>query len=185
VRGTANIQCLASGPSVKNSAIEEVLIMAIYSAQKKLVLTTPYFIPNESMFYALIASARRGVEVTLIVPAKVDSRLAHYASRAFLQDLVEAGVRVAFYEGGMLHTKSITVDGEFCLFGSLNLDPRSLRINFEITLAIYGGTFVRALSDLQDLYLTKSKFLDLSTYVKQGWRTRLLEDVARLAGPIL
>src|SRR5262249_56212640 len=87
------------------------------------------------------SAAARGVEVTLIVPAKVDSRLVHFASRAYQKDLLGVGVRIALFRGGLLHTKSITVDGQFSLFGSVNLDPRSLRLDFQITLAVYYTVF--------------------------------------------
>ncbi len=95
---------------------------------------------------ALLSAPGRGVDVTLIVPAKVDShlRMTHYASRAYQADLLAAGVRIALYQGGLLHTKSLAVDGQFSLFGSLNLDPRSLRLDFEITLAIYDAEFTAA-----------------------------------------
>lgn len=182
---TADIQCLPSGPAIKNSAIEQVLVMAMYTARHSLTFTTPYFVPDEIMLYALIASAKRGVKVTLIVPAQVDSRMIQYAGRAFLRDLVEAGVCVALYEGGMLHTKSVTVDGSFCLYGSLNLDPRSLRINFEISLAIYDDAFVQDLTRLQRQYLAHSTILTVAACDAQGWRLRLKENLARLAGPIL
>lgn len=181
----ARIQCLPSGPALKNSEIEEVLLMAIYAARKELVLTTPYFVPSESLLYALMSAARRGVRVVLIAPRRVDSRLTHYASRAFLKELIEAGVRVGLYKPGMLHTKSVTVDGKFSLFGSLNLDPRSLRINFEITLAIYDETFARSLGALQKGYLEDCVMLDDKFGERDGWIVGLKEDLARLAGPLL
>jgi cardiolipin synthase len=177
------IQCLPSGPAIRSSPIEEALIMSIYSARRELILTTPYFVPNEALLYALMASARRGVAVTLIVPKVVDSRLVQYASSAFLQDLLEAGVKVALFREGLLHTKSVTIDGEFSIFGSLNLDPRSLRINFEISLAIYDPTFTRELHSLQKHYLAHSDFVD-SSYTQSGWH-RFRSDLARLASPLL
>lgn len=181
----ATIQCLASGPAIKQSNIEQLLITSIYSAKKELTLTTPYFVPSESMLYALTAAARRGVNVTLIVPAKVDSKLTQYASQAFLKDLIQAGVRVALFTGGLLHTKSVTLDGEYCLFGSLNLDPRSLRINFEITAAIYDREFTGALVELQTRYLNQSRILTVADCEAQGAIRRLREDLARLVGPLL
>lgn len=181
----ALIQCLPSGPALKNSEIEEVLLMAIYSARHELVLTTPYFVPSESLLYGLMSAARRGVRVVLIAPERVDSRLTHYASRAFLKELIEAGVQVGLYRPGMLHTKSVTVDGKFSLFGSLNLDPRSLRINFEITLAVYDDAFAQSLRRLQYAYLAECVIPDASFGTKDGWAVRFKEDLARLAGPLL
>ncbi|MBX3021482.1 MAG: cardiolipin synthase [Bdellovibrionales bacterium] len=182
-RGSTQIQCLPSGPAIKSAPIEEILILSLYCARQELILTTPYFVPSEALLYALTGAARRGVKTTLIVPAKVDSRLIQYAGRAFLQELAEAGVNVQLYNGGLLHTKSITIDGEVSLFGSLNMDPRSLRINFEITLSIYDKAFTQDLRALQKSYLDQASRLDLKSY--QGRTHRLLEDVARLAEPLL
>lgn len=182
---SATIQCLPSGPAIKDSAIEQVLVMAIYSARSSISLTTPYFVPSESLMYALIAAARRGVQTTLIVPKKVDSHLTQYASRSFLQDLIEAGVHVALYKPGLLHTKSVTIDGEWSLFGSLNLDPRSLRINFEITMAVYDQAFTQALLQLQNRYLQDSDhFSHLDIARQSGW-DQWKGDFARLLSPLL
>lgn len=185
IQKKAQIQCLPSGPAIKNSSIEESVIMAIYSARKKLVITTPYFIPSESMLYALMSAAKRGVEVILITPEKLDSQLTQFASRSYMKELIEVGVQVALFQGGMLHTKSVLVDGEFSLFGSLNLDPRSLRINFEITLAIYDTEFSKSLEKLQSEYLHKSKILTLKDFENIPWIKQFKEDLARLTGPLL
>ncbi len=141
--------------------------------------------PGEAMIAALIAAAARGARVTLIVPARVDSRLVGYASRAFQADLIRAGARVALYQDGLLRTKSITVDGRFCLFGSVNLDPRSLRLDFEITLAVYDEGFTRAVRQLQQTYEEKSVLLDLVACTSRSALERFQEDAARLFGPVL
>jgi cardiolipin synthase len=181
----ASIQVLATGPAARVDAIEQIVLMAIYLARREVVLTTPYFVPSESLLNALLSAAGRGVNVTLIVPAQVDSRLTHFASRAYQTDLIAAGVRVALFKGGLLHTKSITVDSRFSLFGSLNLDPRSMRLDFEITLAIYGVDFTTALRQLQEHYLSDSSILDLAACRSRTVVERFKEDAARLVGPIL
>jgi cardiolipin synthase len=183
--GPAPVQVLPTGPDARVDAIAHVLFSAAFAARRELVVTTPYFIPGEAMLAALVAAAARGVEVTLIVPARVDSHLVRYASRAFQADLLRAGVRVALFQGGLLHTKSATVDGSFCLFGSLNLDPRSLRLDFEITLAVYDEAFTRAVRQLQQTYLEKSVLLDLAACASRSALERFLEDAARLCGPVL
>jgi cardiolipin synthase len=183
--GQANVQALPTGPAARVDAIEQIVLMAIYLAKHELVLTTPYFVPSESLLNALLSAAGRGVDVTLIVPAKVDSHLTHFASRAYQTDLIAAGVRVALFNGGLLHTKSITVDGRFSLFGSLNLDPRSFRLDFEITLAIYDTDFASALRRLQERYLSDSSILDLAACRSRSAIERFKEDAARLVGPIL
>ncbi|HTB21821.1 MAG TPA: cardiolipin synthase [bacterium] len=181
----AAIQCVPSGPALKSSAIEEVMVAALYTAQSRLTLTTPYFLPGEPLFYALVAAARRGVDVTLILPEKVDSWFIQHASHAFFRELLESGVRVALYEGGLLHTKSLVVDGAYSIFGSLNLDPRSLRINFEISLAIFDGAFAASLGAMQARYLARSRILEPGEADKGGALESIKEDIARLAGPLL
>jgi cardiolipin synthase len=183
--GKAAVQVLPTGPDARVEAIELVVLMAIYGARRAVVLTTPYFVPSAPLLYALLSAAARGVDVTLIVPAKVDSRLVHFAGRAFQTDLLEAGVRVALFQGGLLHTKSITVDDRLSLFGSLNLDPRSLRLNFEITLAVHDADFTSDLRRLQQQYLNRSTLLDLATCRNRSVLERLAEDSARLVGPLL
>jgi cardiolipin synthase len=183
--GTVPIQVLPSGPSDPRDAIERILIAFIYSAQQRLILTTPYFVPDETLLTALTSAAQRGIQVTLIMPEKVDSRLARLASRSIQGDLVAAGVQVLLFRGGLLHTKSICVDGEYSLFGSLNLDPRSLHLNFEITLAIYDREFTSRLEALQGTYAGQSRALNLTEWRARGYSAALLENVARLLGPLL
>ncbi len=183
--GRAAIQVLPTGPDARVQAIEQIVVMALYGAEREVVLTTPYFIPSESLMTALLSAAGRGVTVTLIVPKRVDSRLVHFASRSYQTDLLAAGVQVALYRDGLLHTKSITVDGTLSLFGSLNLDPRSLRLDFEITLAVYNSEFTAALRGLQQQYLDHADLLTLDACRSRTGRERFAEDAARLASPIL
>ncbi|MBN1852293.1 MAG: cardiolipin synthase [Pirellulales bacterium] len=184
-RGNTAIQIVPSGPAMPGDAMKRVLLAAIYAAKRKLILTTPYFVPDEVMLTALISAAQRGVEVILVVPARVDSFLVRYASGAFKGDLVEVGVQVMLFHGGLLHTKSVTVDDEISLFGSLNLDPRSLHLNFEITAAIYDANFTRRLRELQWTYITSSTTLDLDSWLARPAIRRLGENAARLLGPLL
>ena len=183
--GESPVQVVPSGPLIRRATIEQVLLMAIYSARRELVLTTPYFVPDESMLAALTSAAQRGVDVTIVLPTKVDSRLVRLASQASKGDLLEAGVRIAHFDGGLLHTKSITIDGETSLFGSLNLDPRSLRLNFEVTLVIYDPHFTKALRGLQTSYIDRSHFMELETWQARAGVVQFVENAARLLGPLL
>jgi cardiolipin synthase len=183
--GDCVVQVAPSGPLLRNDAIQQILLMAIYAARRELVMTTPYFVPDEALLRALLTAAGRGVAVTMVVPAKVDSWLVRLASQAHKGDLVKAGVRVALFNRGLLHTKSITVDGEFSLFGSLNLDPRSLFLNFEITLAVYDRTFTSELRELQQSYLGQSELMDLAAWQSRSGLRRFAENTARLLGPLL
>ena len=181
----AAVQVLPSGPAFRTDSMEQVLVMAVYAARRELVLTTPYFVPSDALRMALESAARRGVKVILILPAKVDSLTVRYASQAFKGDLLRAGVRVANFDGGLLHTKSVTVDGELSLFGSLNLDPRSFRLNFEISVAIYDGDFTQKLRALQQTYLDQAELMDLEGWNRRPIRQKFAENCARLLGPLL
>ena len=184
-RGECAVQVMPSGPALATRAVEQVLITAIYSAREELVLTTPYFVPSEPLSLALIAAARRGVKVVLVLPARLDSRLVRYASGAFKVEMLEAGVKIAAFNDGLLHTKSVTVDGTHSLFGSVNLDPRSMRLNFEILLAVYNSDFTSRLRDLQQQYIDRSQLLDLETYRTRPWIQQTAENFARLLAPLL
>jgi cardiolipin synthase A/B len=184
-RGPSVVQVLASGPAVKGQAIQDVLLSAIYSARRELMLTTPYFVPDELLLTALASAAWRGVDVTLIVPARVDSKLVRLASSAQRGDLAQAGVKIMEYRGGLLHTKSVTADGELSLFGSLNLDPRSQHLNFEITLAVYDRQFTADLRRLQCSYLGHCTPFDLPQWQRRSFPRRLAQDAGRLVSPLL
>jgi cardiolipin synthase len=183
--GPMVVQALPSGPDARVDGIAQVILAALYAAREEVVLTTPYFIPDEPLLTALLSAPARGVRVVLIVPARIDSYLVQFASRSYQTDLLKAGVQVALYQDGLLHTKSITVDGRLSLFGSVNLDPRSLRLDFEITLAVYNAEFTADLRRLQQHYLDRSELLDLATLRDRPPLQRLAENAARLAGPVL
>jgi cardiolipin synthase len=179
------IQIVPSGPGLHPEAIHQLLLTVIYTARSELVMTTPYFIPDASILTALISAALRGVEVTLIVPAHNDSFLVRYASVANFDELMSAGVRIAQFEGGLLHTKSLTVDNSITVFGSVNLDTRSLWLNFEISLFAYDEAFTKKVRDLQNNYLTNSTLLDLETWRERPRLQRFTEDAFRLLSPLL
>jgi cardiolipin synthase A/B len=184
-KGNSVVQVLPSGPAFSVEAIEQILITAIYSAHRELVITSPYFVPSEALFMALASAAQRGVRVIVILPAKVDSLLVRYASRAFKGYLLDSGVEIALFDGGLLHTKSVTIDGRSSLFGSLNMDPRSLRLNFEITLIVHDAEFTSELRALQESYLVQSQSMDADAWRRRSSYTRFLENTAQLFGPLL
>jgi len=183
--GSAVVQVAPSGPTTDRMPIQAIILSAIYSAHTEVVLTTPYFVPDEIMVIALASAAARGVQVTIVIPKRVDSRLVRLASEAHKGDLLKAGVRIVLFEGGLLHTKSVTIDGRMCLFGSLNLDPRSLQLNFEITLAIYDVGFTSALRELQADYISQSTMVDLARWQNRSVAVRFVDNAARLLSPLL
>lgn len=186
-RGPADIQVTPSGPGQGTSpdGILQMLVKLIYTAKEEIVLTTPYFVPDESMLLALRGAASQGVRVDLIVPARVDSFFVRHASRSYYDELMEAGVSIQEFDGGLLHTKSITVDGRVSMFGTVNLDMRSLWLNYEVTLFIYNASATRALRNLQERYLEQCRQVDPDVWRERPASRRLLENTVRLASPLL
>ncbi len=183
--GKIPVQLAPSGPGFAEDAIHNLLLTTIYAARRELILTTPYFVPDNAILAALKSAAQRGVSVTIIVPEKNDSKLVHYASRARYGELVAAGVHVMAFSGGLLHAKTISVDNDFCLIGSVNLDMRSFWLNFEMTLFIYNKEFTNSLHNIQQEYLTASSPLDEEAFQKRSFHERFLENTALLVGPLL
>jgi len=178
-------QVIATGPTVRNSAMPETFETLMYSARKKLVITTPYYVPNESMQAALCAAASRGVETTIIFPARNDSWQVAAASRSYYLDLLQAGVRIYEYTGGLLHTKSMTVDDDVTLIGSANMDRRSFDLNYENNILFCDASLTAAVHERQNQYLDLSK----PVCVKQVeawplWR-RFWNNLLGMLGPVL
>ncbi|MBW2227484.1 MAG: cardiolipin synthase [Deltaproteobacteria bacterium] len=183
--GKASVQVVPSGPEVGNNPIHELLITSVYAARRELIITTPYFVPDDSLHTALQSASRRGVDVTIILPEKVDSVLVRYASRSYFDDMLMSGVRILNYRGGLLHTKSITIDGEVALFGTVNLDMRSFWLNFEVTLFVYDADFVTRLRKLQQKYLKSSQSIDSKLWHTRSRANRFVENAAQLLSPLL
>jgi cardiolipin synthase len=159
--------------------------MAIYCARSEVVITTPYFVPDEAVFTALLTAAERGVKVTIIVPERNDSRLVHYTCRSYFDDMLIAGIRIFGFKGGLLHTKSVVVDRQVALFGSVNLDIRSFWLDFEVTLGVYDPDFSQRLLALQDKYMEDAIPVDFQTWQQRSSSERFMENLARLCSPLL
>lgn len=183
--GNSDVQLVPSGPGSVPEAIHSLLLTTIYTAQSELIMTTPYFIPDEPLLAALKAAAQRGVDVKIIVPEKNDSKLVHYASRARYEELADSGVKIYLFNGGLLHSKTITVDKSFSLFGSVNLDMRSFWLNFEATMIIYCTDFTKRLLQIQKGYLTSSNELILTEFKSRTLFEKFKENLVLLIAPIL
>jgi cardiolipin synthase len=185
IAGNVPIQFVPTGPSFTPNAIHSLLLTTIYASRRNITLTTPYFVPDESLLTALQSAAQRGVDVCIIVPEKNDSKLVHYASRARYENLISSGVSIKLFKGGLLHSKTITVDSELALFGSVNLDMRSFWLNFEATLFIYSQEFTKELRAIQDRYIENSRNLELKEFEDRSLIERLFENAALIIGPLL
>jgi len=178
-------QVIGTGPTVRYSAMPEMFETLIYSARRELVITTPYYVPDESMQAALCSSARRGVATTIIFPARNDSWVVGSASRSYYSDLLAAGVRIFEYEGGLLHTKSLTVDGEVTLIGSANMDRRSFELNYENNILFYDQTLTNDLRQRQDSYIASSSPVTIEMVQNWSWQHRLCNNAIAMFGPVL
>ncbi len=163
----------------------QMVLSLVHAAEEEVVLTTPYFVPDEPALAALLTAARRGVRTVLILPARNDSVLVELASRKYFQRLLEAGVELWQYHGGLLHSKTIVVDRQTCLMTSANLDRRSFELNLEVSMVVYDEAVSVELRRLQDDYLARSTRIDPRDWWNRPAWKRLVENGIGLLSPIL
>jgi cardiolipin synthase len=176
---------MGTGPTVRYSAMPDMFESLMYAARKELLITTPYYVPDEAMQAALCASGRRGVETTLIVPAKNDSWIVKAASHSYYQDLLESGVRIFEFEGGLLHSKSLTIDGELALIGSANLDRRSFELNYENNILFHDAKLSDSIRERQLTYRWQSVEVTIDSVRSWSVQRRLINNTVAMLGPVL
>jgi cardiolipin synthase len=178
-------QVVATGPTVRYSAMPEIFESLLFAARREVVITTPYFVPDDSIQSALCAAAHRGVAVTVIFPKRNDSWIVAAASRSYYADLLAAGVRIFEYAAGLLHTKSLTLDGEVTLIGSANIDRRSFELNFENNVLLADAAVTAAMRRRQQDYIGRS--VPVAHDDVAGWSVaqRLRNNVIATLGPVL
>lgn len=178
-------QAFGTGPTVRFSAMPEVFESLLFAARRRVVISTPYYVPNESLQHALCAAAYRGVDTTIILPARNDSWIVGAASRSYYADLLKAGVKIHEFVGGLLHTKSFTVDGEMTLIGSANLDRRSFELNYENNILFCDARLTGELEARQRSYIASSKRLTLEEVASWSLSRRLWNNAIAMLGPVL
>lgn len=179
------VQVLPSGPGAHTRALREVSLLAFLEADRELVMTTPYFVPDEATFSALLATARSGVRTVLVLPKRNDSRLVAAASRAYYDELLAAGVEIYEFEGGLLHSKTVCVDGFVTLIATANLDRRSFELNFELNLLVADGAFTEEVRRVQDQYISQSTRIEKDAWTQRSKLRRGWENIASLVAPVL
>lgn len=179
------VQVIPSAPEQGSPVIYDTIVNVIHAAIERIIITTPYFVPDEALLLALTTAANRGVDVTLIVPEAVDSKLVKYASRAYYPRLLKAGVKIALFKGGLLHAKTLTVDNNYALFGTVNMDMRSFYLNMEISLAIYDQEMTETIVNMQNTYLQDCEYIELKLWQARAKWWGLVENTVRLVGPLL
>jgi cardiolipin synthase A/B len=178
-------QMFGTGPTTPGAAMSDSFVSALYAAEHELIITTPYFVPDQALLRALCSAPQRGVETTLIVPARNDSPLVAAASRSAYLDLLRSGVRLFEYPLGLLHTKSVTVDARIALVGSANMDRRSLELNFENNLLVLDLGVTATIRDRQLGYLSQSTVVKAETVEDWPFRARLVNNAIAMASPLL
>jgi cardiolipin synthase A/B len=178
-------QVIGTGAAVRPSAMPEMFESLMYAARRELVITTPYYVPDEPIQAALCASARRGVATTVVFPARNDSWIVAAASRSYYPELIEAGVHIYEYTDGLLHTKSLTLDGEVTLIGSANIDRRSFELNFENNILLADPDVTAAMRRRQQSYIDASVPVDASDVLAWTRRRRFWNNAVAMFGPVL
>jgi cardiolipin synthase len=161
-----------------------MFVSAIHSAQRRVWLTTPYFVPGEAALMALTSAALGGLDVRLLVPKVSDSRIVTLAARSYFDQLLGAGVRVYEYGPRMLHSKALLVDDHLVSIGSANFDYRSFRLNFEVAVVCHDARLAGELERVIEGDLGHSPRVR-EDRPRPLWTVRLPEAVARLLSPLL
>ena len=180
-----SLQLIPSAPELTEHVIYETLVCAIFAAKKQVVITTPYFVPDDALLLALTTAAKRGVKVILNVPKKVDSLLVRFASQAYFEPLLSAGVQIYLFNAGLLHAKILCVDDDYCLFGTVNMDMRSFYLNMEVSMAIYNRTMTQQMLTCQHQYLRQSEPLQRDGWQQRSFAAKFLDNAIRLFSPLL
>ena len=183
--GDKIIQIAASGPDSVNPTILYSILSAIYQAQEEILITTPYFIPDQSLMDALIVAALGGVSVKLLVPEKSDSRLVALAASSYYADLLSAGVKIFFYQDGFVHAKTLVVDKKIAVIGTANMDVRSFDLNFEVNAIVYDDELATSLANVFNTDIKDAIILDNDDWSNRSVSRKFVGKIARLVSPLL
>jgi cardiolipin synthase len=183
--GKATVQIAASGPDSDLPTLMFSMVQTIGLAEKELLITTPYFIPGDSIIDALHVAALSGVKIKILVPDKSDSALVNKAARSYYGDLLDAGVEIYLYQKGFVHAKTLVSDGQLAIIGTANMDHRSFELNFEVNSMIYDTAFAKQLRDVFYEDIKDAKKINPNTWKKRPFFKQLPEKVVRLMSPLL
>ncbi len=182
---TVTAQVLPSGPGYVTENNLRLFTALIYSAQRRVSLTSPYFVPDEPLLYAVTTAARRGVEVELFVSEEGDQFMVYHAQCSYYEALLEAGVRIHLYPApAVLHSKHFSIDDDVAVIGSSNMDMRSFALNYEVSLMLTGGDIVGRFREVEDSYRAVSRELTLAEWQARPWRKRYVDNAMRLTAAL-
>jgi cardiolipin synthase len=185
IAGGIPAQALPSGPGFPTQNNQRLFVALVHGARTRVVLTTPYFIPDEPLLQAMQTAALRGVEVHLVVSEKGDHVIVSLAQESYYEELLEVGVRIHLYRKNFLHAKHLSVDNSVAVIGTSNLYIRSFALNAEVMLMIYDADVAARLAAEQERYFANSRLLTLATWGQRSFGRRFAQNLARLLSPLL
>ena len=182
---SSHVQISASGPNSIQPSVLFTLLQAIYLAKEEILITTPYFIPGDSIIDALRIAALSGLKVKLLVPGICDSKIVNAASKSNYKSLLEAGVEIYLYQKGFVHAKTLITDGKLIVVGTANMDYRSFDLNFEVNAIVYDETVANELRKVFFDDLNDAEQINKEQWFQRKWYTQFPERIARLSSPVL
>lgn len=183
--GDLDCQIVPSGPGYEVENNLRLFLALLYAAREKIMIVSPYFVPDEALLLAVSAASDRGVAVELFVSEEGDQAVVYHAQRSYYEALLRAGVRIWMYRKPyILHTKSLTIDDEVAVIGSSNMDMRSFGLNLEISMLVRGEEFVAEMRAVEDEYRALSRELTLEEWLQQPLRSTVLDNLARLTSAL-
>jgi len=185
--GTGDLDCqiVPSGPGFEFQNNLKLFMTLLFAAREKIIIVSPYFVPDEGLLLAIQTACQRGVHVELFVSEEGDQAIVYHAQRSYYEALLRAGVKIWMYRAPyILHSKSMSIDDETAVIGSSNMDMRSFGLNLEISLLVRGGEFVAQLRDVEDTYRSLSRELTLDEWMQQPLRSTVLDNLARLTSAL-
>jgi cardiolipin synthase len=183
--GHLDCQVVPSGPGFPGENNLRLFNSLVYAAQQRVILVSPYFVPDDSMLYAITTAAQSGLEVQLFVSEIGDQFFVFHGQRSYYEELLRAGVRIFLYEKPtILHAKHFTIDNEIAVIGSSNMDMRSFTLDLEISVMVRGESFLHELREIEDDYRANSRELTLETWMARPVIRRVLDHVARLTAAL-
>jgi cardiolipin synthase len=185
VSGPAVAQLLPSGPGYGRENAQSLMVDLIHSAHKRVVITTPYFVPDQPFLQALETAVLRGVEVHLVVPARSNQFVTNLAQQSFYDELLESGVKIHLYRPHFLHAKHLSIDDDVALIGSSNIDIRSFALNAEVSLLVYDAQVMNQIRAIHERYFANSDVLTREVWDERSVIARTSQNIARLADSLL
>lgn len=178
-------QVLPSGPGFDNQPNLRLFNHLFYSARRSIVIASPYFVPDESMFHAITTAVQRGVQVCLYMGETSDHARTHHAQRSYYEKLLNAGVQIYLYRSPyVLHSKFVLIDDDVAVVASSNMDMRSFTLNLEVNLMVCDREFVQRMKAVEHDYRNASHSLRLEDWLSRPWHKKYLDNLCRLTADL-